>query len=147
MHTRMSGRHALFAANSLIVVLVVAALAVADDMVQVKRKRTARNKRALTKQYSAFPYPSRTREDTPGTNSVSFPTVSYLAFGGRYASVWRRPDLRILDAGGGTGDATLTVATQLLSIGNEAARVVQIAAEIAANWRVAHRRRAQRRWR
>ena len=40
--------------------------------------------------------------------------------------MWRRPDLRILDAGGGTGDSTLTLAQQLHDIGNLDARIVHL---------------------
>ncbi|GMI40038.1 hypothetical protein TrCOL_g11668 [Triparma columacea] len=104
----------------LVIVVLVQGLDNIDDV------ETKHNRKNLVNQYSMFPYPMRERTDSFGINSVDLPTVSYWCFEGRYSSVWRRPDLRILDAGGGTGDSTLTLAQQLHDIGNLDARIVHL---------------------
>ena len=72
----------------------------------------------LTKQYSQFPYPEVfTTTKIKSVYSSDLATVSYSCFSGRWSSVWKSPTLRILNAGGGTGDATLHLASQLRSIG------------------------------
>ena len=113
--------------------LLLSLLAVATTVVHAvgdggdsEGDEVAANRRNLARQYSALPYPERKREDGFGIHSVDLATVSSMAFGGRYGSVWRRSDLRILDAGGGTGDAALTLAKQLHDIGNRDARIVHL---------------------
>ena len=105
---------------------VMTPCAAAIDKSSSAKDESAVAEAKLKQQYSTFPYPARKREQPAGTNSVDLPTLSYRAFGGRYSSLWRRRDLRILDAGGGTGDSTLTLATQLRDIGNENARLVHL---------------------
>jgi SAM-dependent methyltransferase len=101
---------------------------------------------ALTKHYSAFPYPSRKREDDNVIASSFLVQISAKLFGGKFDSVWKQPDLRILDAGGGTGDASITLARQLDKI-NTKARIIhldlskngqKIAKERAEYWEVGY---------
>ena len=65
--------------------------------------------------------------------------ISEKAFEGR-VDVWRKSDLRILDAGGGTGDCTLTFAEQLQRF-NAGARVVHL--DLSAKSQEVARARAQ----
>lgn len=66
----------------------------------------------LTRQYSALPYPDRGVAQFSAKSGLNLNELGAYLFGGR-RDVWRRPGLRILDAGGGTGDAVLTLAWQL----------------------------------
>ncbi|HRJ60038.1 MAG TPA: class I SAM-dependent methyltransferase [Azospirillaceae bacterium] len=97
----------------------------------------------LTAQYEAFPYPARDPRDETKRLITGSPShldeVNHYVFAGRLDH--RRP-LRVLVAGGGTGDGTIQIAQQMASTGNPG-RVVYLDLSAAAR-QIAEARAATR---
>lgn len=97
----------------------------------------------LIAQYEAYPYPARDPRDEAKrlvTGSPSYlDEVSHYVFAGRLDH--RRP-LRVLVAGGGTGDGTIQIAQQMADVGNPG-RVVYLDLSAAAR-QIAEARAAAR---
>lgn len=97
----------------------------------------------LIAQYEAYPYPARDPRDEAKRLITGSPShldeVNHYVFAGRLDH--RRP-LRVLVAGGGTGDGTIQIAQQLADAGNPG-RVVYLDLSAAAR-RIAEARAAAR---
>lgn len=98
----------------------------------------------LIAQYEAYPYPARDPRDEAKRLITGSPShldeLNHYVFAGRLDH--RRP-LRVLVAGGGTGDGTIQIAQQLADAGNPG-RVVYLDLSAAAR-RIAEARAAARR--